>query len=179
MSFYRTTSLLRPFGMLFYKTIFQTGLTWMSFYKMTSQRRLKGMSFYRTTSQTEPHAAYTGFPIRPRSSMPLMAAKERDEIVGQSPSPTAGVFDVSSRGHAFSWHEKKPIEWYKTFLAEIKATLVIDVTPGSGALARACLDEGIQYIGVRRSNQHMSWLVNVLDRASVESTVRQGTALYD
>ena len=46
-------------------------------------------------------------------------------------------------------------------------------------MARACLDEGIEYIGVCRSQQHVSWMVNVLNRASVESTVRQGTALYE
>jgi len=67
----------------------------------------------------------------------------------------------------------------KTFLKEIAVALVIDLTPGSGAMARACLDEGIEYIGVCRSQGHSSWLVNVLNRASVESTVRQGTALYE
>ena len=41
------------------------------------------------------------------------------------------------------------------------------------------LDLGIEYVGVCRSQQHVSWLVNLLNRASVESTVRQGTALYD
>ena len=46
-------------------------------------------------------------------------------------------------------------------------------------MARACLDEGIEYIGVCRSQSHSSWLVNILNRASVESTVRQGTALYE
>ena len=46
-------------------------------------------------------------------------------------------------------------------------------------MARACLDDGIQYIGVCRSQQHSSLLVNILNRASVESTVRQGTALYE
>ena len=46
-------------------------------------------------------------------------------------------------------------------------------------MARACLDKGIQYIGVSRTQSHSSWLANILNRASVESTVRQGTALYE
>ena len=67
----------------------------------------------------------------------------------------------------------------KTFLKEIAVALVIDLTPGSGAMARACLDEGIEYIDVCRSQPHCSWLVNILNRASVESTTRKGTALYE
>ena len=57
--------------------------------------------------------------------------------------------------------------------------LVVDFTPGSGAMARACLEAGILYVGVCRSQQHSSWLVNVLDRASVEIATRSGTALYE
>ena len=111
--------------------------------------------------------------------MPFLSAIEREAIVGQSPIPPAGLFDVADRGHPFSWHEKKPILWWKTFIKEIAANLVIDLTPGSGALARACLDSGIQYVGVCRSEPHCSWLVNILNRASVESIVRQGAALYE
>ena len=136
-------------------------------------------SFNVTGEANSYDATYTGVPMRVRSSVPLLPAKEREEIIGQSPSPPAGLFDVSERGHPFSWHEKKPISWWMTFLKEIAATMVIDLTPGSGALARACLDLGIQYVGVCRSEPHCSWLINILNRAAVESTVRQGTALYE
>jgi hypothetical protein len=123
-------------------------------------------------------ATYTGVPIRNRNSLHRLGDKERAKIIGQSPVPPAGLFNVAERGHPFSWYEKKPISWYQTFLKEIAAKLVIDLTPGSGAMARACLDEGIQYVGICRSQQHCSWLVNILNRAAVESTVRSGTALY-
>jgi len=137
-------------------------------------------SDFNLTGEENSHdATYSGVPIRNRNSLPRLNHDEREEIIGQSPVPPAGLFDVAGRGHPFSWYEKKPISWYKTFLIEIAAHLVIDLTPGSGAMARACLDEGIQYVGVCRSQQHSSWLENILNRASVESTVRQGTALYE
>ena len=123
-------------------------------------------------------ATYTGVPIRNRNSLHRLCEQERAKIIGQSPVPPAGLFNVAERGHPFSWYEKKPISWYQTFLTEIAAKLVIDLTPGSGAMARACLDEGIQYVGICRSQQHCSWLVNILNRSAVESTVRHGTALY-
>ena len=124
-------------------------------------------------------ASYSGIARRSRFSLPLMAADERDIIVGDSPSPAAGMFDVSERGHPFAWQEKKPIAWYARFLDDISAGLVLDFTPGSGALARACLEEGTQYIGITKKPEHASWLTNVLNRASVECTTRSGTALYE
>ena len=137
-------------------------------------------SEYNLTGEENSHdATYSGVPIRIRNSLPRMIQDEREAIIGQSPIPPEGLFDVAGRGHPFSWYEKLPIPFYKTFLTEIAASLVIELTPGSGAMARACLDEGIQYIGVCRSLQHSSWLVNILNRASVESTARQGTALYE
>ena len=56
---------------------------------------------------------------------------------------------------------------------------MIDFTPGSGALARACLEKGIQYVGITRKSVHASWLINVLKRAAVECTTNKGTALFE
>ena len=45
-------------------------------------------------------------------------------------------------------------------------------------MARACLEEGIQYIGVCRHQHHTSWLQNTLNRAAVVSMTREGSARY-
>ena len=45
-------------------------------------------------------------------------------------------------------------------------------------MARACIEEGRQYIGVCRHQQHVSWLQNILSRAAVVSMSQQGSALY-
>ena len=124
-------------------------------------------------------ASYSGIPYRSRYSLPLLPLKEREVIVGAAPSPVAGLFNVAERGHPFSWKEKKPIKWYGRLLTDISAGLVIDLTPGSGALARACLEAGIQYVGICRKAEHASWLINVSNRAAVELVTRTGTALYE
>ena len=94
------------------------------------------------------------------------------------PSPAAGIFDVEARGHPFSWTERKPMSWYEVFLAEVRAALVVDYSPGSGAMARACLNQGIQYVGICRTEQHCSWLTNILNKAAVECISRSGSPLY-
>ena len=115
---------------------------------------------YQHGDEADSHdATFHKVPIRTRSSLPRLLATERTDIIGQCPVPPAGLYEVCERGHPFAWHEKKPIDWYKTFLKEIAAGLVADLTPGSGALARACLDEGIQYIGVCCSQQHLQLVV--------------------
>ena len=97
---------------------------------------------------------------------------------GQCPSPAAGMFDVAARGHPFSWTERKPLSWYEVFLPEVRAALVVDYSPGSGAMARACLNLGIQCVGICRTEQHCSWLTNILNKAAVECISRNGSPLY-
>jgi hypothetical protein len=142
--------------------------------------KVKERKDFNIAGETDSYdASYTGIPYRSRYSLPLLPANERAVIVGAAPCPVPGLFNVAERGHPFSWKEKKPIAWYVRFLSDISAGLVIDLTPGSGALARACLQSGIQYIGVCRKVEHASWLINVLNRAAVELITRNGTTLYE
>ena len=96
----------------------------------------------------------------------------------QCPSPAARIFDVEARGHPFSWTEQKPLAWYEVFLQEVKAALVVDFSPGSGAMARACLNQGIHYVGICRTEKHCSWLTNILNKAAVECCARNDSPLY-
>ena len=70
------------------------------------------------------------------------------------------------------------MSWYEIFLSEVRAALVVDYSPGSGAMARACLSKGIQYVGICRTDQHCSWLTNILNKAAVECISRNGSPQY-
>ena len=70
------------------------------------------------------------------------------------------------------WLETKTLAWWLNMLADIQADKVIDVTPGSGTLALACLSLGIRYVGVASSEGHFNFLNNKLHRASVKYMVR-------
>ena len=130
----------------------------------------KRTEFNATGGENTRDSTYSFVPLRSRYSVPLMLAEDRNAMIGKSPIPPAKLFDVEGCGYPWSWHEKKPISWYKVFLQDIKAGLVVDLTPGSGAMARACLENRIQYIGICRTQEHCSWLVNTLNvnRAAVE-----------
>ena len=55
---------------------------------------------------------------------------------------------------------------------------VVDLSPGSGALAEACMKMGAQYFGVVFDRTHFQWLSNVVDRASLKHICAQGGVLY-
>ena len=55
---------------------------------------------------------------------------------------------------------------------------VVDLSPGSGALAEACMKMGAQYFGVVFDKTHFQWLSNVVDRASLQYICAQGGLLY-
>ena len=115
------------------------------------------------------------------ASLPTITSADRAKMTFKEaacPSPAAGIFDVEARGHPFSWTERKPLGWYAVFLAELCAGLVVDYSPGSGAMARACLNAGIQYVGVCRPDEHCSWFTYILNEAAVESISRSGSPLY-
>jgi hypothetical protein len=134
---------------------------------------------FNSMGETSSHeASYSGVPPRPWGSLPLLQEKDKVQISGEAPSPAAGVFDTTA-GHPLSWSERKPVDLWTVMLSELKVRCVVDLSPGSGALGRACLDQGWQYAAICRSEEHCSWLQNVLNRAAVESITRSGTALFE
>ena len=58
------------------------------------------------------------------------------------------------------------MEFWKDILRCFDASIVIDLSPGSGAAGRARLRMGIQYLAACRTSAHASWLGNVFDRES-------------
>ena len=53
-----------------------------------------------------------------------------------------------------------------------------NLSPGSGSLASACLSQGLVYHGIVGNASHMGWLMNVLDRESLQYICRAGHPLY-
>ena len=148
-------------------------------FRSTKWRVQKREKYTIGTEGSNAGNVFHGVPVRTMASLPTMTGADRQAMTLKSacPSPAAGIFDVAARGHPFSWTERKPLGWYEVFLAELRAALVVDFSPGSGAMARACLNRGIQYVGISRSEQHCSWLTNILNKAAVECISRSGSLL--
>jgi len=76
------------------------------------------------------------------------------------------------------WGETKSVATWEILLAEMNAKMVIDLTPGSGALASACMSRGLPYVGMVRDHHHFVWLTNVVDSASLQYICKSGNVLY-
>ena len=55
---------------------------------------------------------------------------------------------------------------------------VVDLTPGSGALAVEAMRRGAQYLGVCSHTTHQTWLQNAIDREALALITESGTPLY-
>ena len=77
------------------------------------------------------------------------------------------------------WGETKSVAFWSQMLSELDIKGVVDLTPGSGALAEASMTLGCQYFGLVADPVHMGWLANVVDRASCRQIVKSGTYLYE
>jgi hypothetical protein len=77
------------------------------------------------------------------------------------------------------WAESKPVELWEVLLQSLDAGCVVDLSPGSGALAVACMTVDVPYIGISRHEVHHSWLANVLDRECLKLLADSEWCLYD
>ncbi len=64
-------------------------------------------------------------------------------------------------------------------MKDIRGAAVFDASPGSGQLARACLENGIAYTGVAKNQQHANWLNNILDRVAIALVGKSASKFYD
>ena len=125
-------------------------------------------------------ASYSGVKPLAWANLPLIAKQDKLTILGGSecPSPSAGHYDAS-RGMPLFCEECKPQDFLTVLLKEWMVEYVVDLSPGTGCLARACMTEGWQYVGLCRTNEHSSWLRNIVDRRALEVLASTGTALYE
>ena len=57
--------------------------------------------------------------------------------------------------------------------------MVVDLSPGSGAVGRACLRQSITYVAVCGSENHRTWLGNALDREACELITKDKSPLFE
>ena len=77
------------------------------------------------------------------------------------------------------WQERKEPVFWTTLLTHLDTKCVVDLTPGSGSCARAAMHMGISYTALAMNAQHNSWLQNVLNKAAMQSIVREKCPLHE
>ena len=76
------------------------------------------------------------------------------------------------------WAETKSVDAWARILKDTKSKAVVDLAAGSGTLAEACMKVGASYLGFVYHKTHLTWLTNVVDRASMKYLVQSGTTLF-
>ena len=94
------------------------------------------------------------------------------------PIPSRKIFDAD-QGLPLYWAECKPVELWEDVLWSLDAQAVVDLSPGSAAVGRACLRRGIQFTVLCRNEAHASWASNILDRESCELIVKNASPLFE
>ena len=125
---------------------------------------------------------YTGIPHIPRNHLALIAPKEKVQIDG-GPEVDADSLPESwgkrgLRGVPLFWNETKSVDVWVRILGDTSVKAVLDVSPGSGNLAAACMLTGAQYVGFVYKRTHHAWLTNVVDRLAMKHIAESGSHLF-
>ena len=140
-------------------------------------------SFNTLGEATTHDATYSGVVPLAWGAAPKMHAGDKQAIMVPAaardiPVPNSKVYD-STMGLPLFWQERKPKTFWHQVLKDLRAKCVFDATPGSGQLARACLELGVTYTGVAKNQQHCQFLNSVLDRYAVGLVGLSGSACHD
>ena len=151
-----------------------------------TQLALQRRQCFNTLGEATPHdATYIGVVPLPWGAAPKMHPGDKQAIMDDHPAAARDVpvlnwkvYD-STMGLPFFWQERKPKTFWVLLLRDLRAKVVFDATPGSGLLARACLELGLAYTGVAKNQQHSKFLNSVLDRYAVVLVGQSGSACHD
>ena len=136
------------------------------------------VGFKGAGEKTSHSTSMTGVAMTPRTRLPRIGVEDKAKVFGASGRLPAKWVKNIPAGCPLFWGETKSVAYWVQTLTELNAKCVVDVTPGSGALAEAAVSMGIQYCGFVANLTHMGWLSNVVDRAAVRHMVKSGTFLY-
>ena len=127
------------------------------------------VEFNAAGEETTHETTYTGVPTAPWGSLPLLQAASKNTIMGfDTEVPRGEIFD-SSLGVPLFWQERKSVSCWKAILQDVSAKAVFDLTPGSGACGRACMELGLSYACITQHAEHCSWLQNIFDRHALRA----------
>lgn len=142
--------------------------------------RCKDRSAFNTCGEsTTHHGSYTGVEMRRTKNLPRISPADKGCVFAESQG-SAMQPDSWQGAVPLFWQESKSVAFFQTLFSDLDVGAVMDLTPGSGAAAEACLQMGAQYLGVCRNAAHQTWLANVLDRRVIHyiATAESGAAVY-
>jgi hypothetical protein len=121
----------------------------------------------------------TGVPLVPRRSLPRITPQDKLKVFPEATDELPAKWSEHvPAGVPMFWGETKPIGMWATLLKQVDGKCVVDLSPGAGTLAAACLKHNIAYLGIVGVAAHMTWLTNVVDRSALKYICESGNSLY-
>ena len=114
-------------------------------------------SKHNAVGEDSTHAStYTGVKPLAWAAAPRVFEKDKAAMLGHGVAlPPAKFFD-GTVGKPLLWNERRPAEFWQHVLSNLHVKVVVDLSPDSGQLARACLDSATCCIAVARNAEHGS-----------------------
>ena len=139
-----------------------------------------GDSFSGAGEDSSHFTTYTGVPTLSRNHLAFISEEDKSAITkGAAPPELPKKWSKHAfRGTPLFWQESKTVELWARILTDAGVKCVVDITPGSGVLAEACMKIGVTYHGMLFDQTHYKWLSNVVDRVSLKYIVVNGNPLY-
>jgi hypothetical protein len=148
------------------------------------QRSLSGCrersSGFCAAGETNSHfTSFTGVSLPGRSSLSRISQGDKEKVFPEATDnlPKKWLDNVPV-GVPMFWGETKSVATWHQLLEEVQAHAVVDLTPGSGVLASACMQRGTPYVALVANTHHLTWLTNVVDRNSCKYMCTTGNFLY-
>ena len=141
----------------------------------TKERSDEAAAWAATTHSS----VYAGVPQVPWDGLPQITRADKERVLGMQPEAPPEKVCNTECGMPLYWQERKPVLFWEDILQCLDASMVVDLSPGSGSIGRACLRSGVQYIGAARNDAHASWLCNVLDREACELITTKQSPLFE
>ena len=96
---------------------------------------------------------YTNVRPTPWAALPIVTADNKARILGgdagKLTAPSLKAYD-STHGQPLFWAERKPVELLMELIEAVDGKMIVDLSPGSGTLARACMVLGVKYLAICR-----------------------------
>ncbi len=124
-------------------------------------------------------STYTGVTPLAWGACQKFHAEPKQAILGfEPPVPNKKLYDTTM-GMPLFWQERKNTAFWCQLLDDLMISAVFDAIAGSGQLARACLEHGVQHTGLAKNQAHAQILNKVMDRHALSLVGQTGSACHD
>lgn len=123
--------------------------------------------------------SFTGVEMSSRLGLARISDEDRLKVFSEETDPLPPKWvKAAHAGRPLFWQETKSLNTWCLMLKEVCADCVVDLSPGSGVLAEACMSLGKNYVGLVGHATHLQWITNVIDRVALKYVAKSGSFLY-